>query len=63
MEIAQHSCSYKSSTLEILFLIVFRLFTLKVCHLSLKHSLLFNTFNNFNVNKQRLSTIYLTNIL
>ena len=44
-------------------LIVFGLFTLEICYLSLKHSVLFNTLNRFNVNIESLQTIYRTNIL
>ena len=39
------------------------LFTLEICHLSLKHSLLFNMFNSFNVNIERFVTIHRTDIL
>ena len=41
----------------------FGLFTLDICHLSLKHSLLFNTFNSFNANIESFMTIYWTDIL
>ena len=44
-------------------LIVFELFTLEICHVSLEHRLLFNTFNSFNVNIESFQTIYQTVIL
>ena len=34
-----------------------------ICHLSSKHSLLFNTFNSFNVNTERFQIIYRTDII
>ena len=43
--------------------IVNGLFTLEICHLSLKDSLLFNALNSFNVNLGRFQFIYWTNIV
>ena len=44
--------------------LIFGLFTLEIFHLSLKHSLLFNKLNGFNVNvEEGFQTIYRTNIL
>ena len=49
MEIVLHTCSYKNNLVNHAFsiLIVFALYTFAICHISLKHSLLFNTFNSF----------------
>ena len=45
-----------------LILIGFKLFTLEICHLFL-NSLLFNTFNSFNVIIESFQTIYQTDIV
>ena len=55
VETAPQAYSYKNSTL--LILAVFELFTLEICHLSLKDSLPFNTFNCFIATIESFQTL------
>ena len=48
---------------EFFILMVCRLYTLEIFHLSLKHSLHFDRLNSFNVNKEISQAFYRTDIL